>query len=89
MPFYATIGVATLIGLLLNFLHLNPIKALFWSAVLNGIVAGPVMIFMMLMARNPRVMGQFTLPGYLRAAGWLATAVMILTSLGMLLTIHR
>ena len=89
MPFYATIGVATLIGLLLNFLHRNPIRALFWSAVLNGIVAGPVMIFMMLMARNPRVMGQFTLPAYLRAAGWLATAVMIFTSLGMLLTIHR
>ena len=89
IPFYATIGVATLIGLLLNFLHLNPIKALFWSAVLNGIVAGPVMIFMMLLAENPRVMGQFTLPVYLRAAGWLATTVMILASLGMLLTIHR
>ena len=89
IPFYATIAVATIVGLLLNFLHLNPIKALFWSAVLNGVVAGPVMIFMMLLARNPRVMGQFTLHPYLRMVGWLATVVMILASLGMLSTIHR
>ena len=40
LRFYATIAVATLLGLLLNFLHMNPIKALFWSAVLNGVVAG-------------------------------------------------
>ena len=67
--FYATIGIATFMGLLLNFIHLNPIKALFWSAVLNGIVAGPVMAFMMLLARNPKVMGKFTLPQSLHVAG--------------------
>ncbi len=78
-----------MIGLLLNFLHLNPIKALFWSAVLNGVVAGPVMAFTMLLARNPKVMGQFTLPVYLRVVGWLATAVMILVSLGMFATIRQ
>jgi len=88
-PFYVTIGIATLVGLLLNFLHLDPIKALFWSAVLNGIVAAPVMAFMMLLAQNARVMGQFTLPAYLRVAGWLATAVMVFASLGMISTIHR
>jgi len=81
--FYATIGIATLIGLLLNFSHLNPIKALFWAAVVNGVAAGPIMTAMMLLARNPDVMGQFTLPPYLHFAGWLTTAVMLLASLGM------
>ena len=87
--FYATIGVATVIGLLLNFVHLNPIRALFLSAVLNGIVAGPVMIFTMLVARNRKVMGQFVLPGFLEAAGWVTTAAMVLASIGMLSTIGR
>jgi Mn2+/Fe2+ NRAMP family transporter len=87
--FYATIGTATLIGLLLNFVHLNPIKALFLSAVLNGFVAGPVMAFMMMLARNPKVMGKFTLPQSLHVAGWLATGVMVLISLGMFVTISQ
>jgi NRAMP (natural resistance-associated macrophage protein)-like metal ion transporter len=87
--FYATIGVATFIGLLLNFIHLNPIKALYLSAVLNGVVAGPVMVFMMLLARNPKVMGEFTLSISLQIMGWLATGVMILASVGMFITISR
>jgi NRAMP (natural resistance-associated macrophage protein)-like metal ion transporter len=87
--FYATIGAATCLGLLLNFVHLNPIKALFLSAVLNGVVAGPVMAFMMLLARNPRVMGKFTLPTSLYVAGWVATGVMVLVSIGMFATIHK
>ena len=87
--FYATIGIATLIGLLLNFIHLNPIKALFFSAVLNGVVAGPVMAFMMLLARNPKVMGSFTLSRSLHIVGWIATAAMILVSMGMLITVSQ
>ena len=87
--FYAIIGIATFTGLLLNFIHLNPIKALFWSAVLNGVVAGPVMAFMMLLARNPKVMGKFTLPQSLHVAGWVATGVMILVSIGMFATISQ
>jgi Mn2+/Fe2+ NRAMP family transporter len=82
--FYATIGAATVIGLLLNFIHLNPIKALFWSAVLNGIVAVPVMALMMILARNPKVMGNFMLPKYLRVVGWVATAAMLLAAVGMI-----
>ena len=89
VQFYATIGVATFTGLLLNFLHLNPIKALFLSAVLNGVVAGPVLVSMMLLARNPKVMGKFTLPVSLRIAGWVATGVMVLVSIGMFVTIHQ
>ncbi len=87
--FYATIGVATFIGLLLNFIHLNPIKALFYSAVLNGVVAGPVMAFMMLLARNPKVMGKFTLPRALHIMGWVATVVMVLVSVGMFITVSQ
>lgn len=84
--FYATIGVATCIGLALTFTRINPMKALFWSAVLNGIVAVPVMAMMMILTHNRRIMGEFTLPGYLRWVGWLATAVMLAASLGLLFT---
>jgi NRAMP (natural resistance-associated macrophage protein)-like metal ion transporter len=87
--FYATIAAATLIGLILNFVHLNPIKALFWSAVINGVVAVPVMIMMMVMTSRKKIMGQFTLPPYLRICGWIATAVMLAASLGMFLTLRR
>jgi NRAMP (natural resistance-associated macrophage protein)-like metal ion transporter len=87
--FYGVITTATLIGLLLNFIHLNPIKALFWSAVLNGVVAVPVMAIMMVLTRNPKVMGKFTLPRYLQVVGWLATAVMFLAAVGMFATLHH
>ncbi len=86
--FYATIGVATVIGLVLNFIHLNPIKALFWSAVLNGVVAVPVMVLMMILTQNAKAMGKFTLPLYLRIGGWVATAVMLIASLGMFLSLR-
>jgi Mn2+/Fe2+ NRAMP family transporter len=86
--FYATIGMATVIGLVLNFIHLNPIKALFWSAVLNGVVAVPVMSLMMILTQNAKVMGKFTLPLCLRVGGWIATAVMLIASLGMFLTLR-
>jgi Mn2+/Fe2+ NRAMP family transporter len=86
--FYLTIGVATCIGLGLTFAHINPMKALFWSAVINGIVAVPVMTIMMILTHNPKIMGKFTLPAYLRWVGWLATAVMFLASLGLIITSH-
>jgi Mn2+/Fe2+ NRAMP family transporter len=86
--FYITISIATLVGVLLSLLHLNPIKALFWSAVLNGIVAVPVMAIMMLLTRNREVMGAFLLPRYLWVTGWLATAIMGLAIVGMLATLH-
>jgi NRAMP (natural resistance-associated macrophage protein)-like metal ion transporter len=86
--FYSTIGVATAIGLVLNFVHLNPIKALYWSAVLNGLVAAPVMALMMLLAQNDKVMGEFTLSRYLRAGGWIATGVMLAASIAMIVTLR-
>ena len=74
--FYATIAIATLIGVFINFLDIDPIKALFWSAVLNGVVAVPLMAVIMMRAMQPRVMGAFILPRPLWAIGWLTTGVM-------------
>jgi len=77
--FYAAIGLATLIGALMNFSPIDPVRALFWSAVINGIVAVPIMAIMMLMTRRRDIMGEFVLPRYLRVLGWAATAVMAAT----------
>ena len=81
--FYGTIVAATVIGALLNFTPLDPIKALFWSAVINGIVAVPVMIAMMVMTQRKDIMGAFTIPPVLRILGWIAAAVMALTVVGL------
>ena len=74
--FYATIVGGTLIGVGINFVDIDPIKALFWTAVINGIVAVPLMVMMMLMSMRSEVMGSFTLPRPLWAVGWLSTAAM-------------
>ncbi len=87
--FYGTLAAATLIGLSLNFLHINPIKALFWSAVLNGIVSVPVMVVMMTMAGNRKVMGQFTLSTFLKVMGWIATAVMLAAAVILFATLKK
>lgn len=85
--FYATIAISTLIGILINFSSINPIKALYWSAVINGVVAVPVMAIMMLMSASPRVMGKFKIVGPLRSVGWAATAIMAAAVVGMGFTI--
>ena len=82
--FYTVIGLATLIGLLLNFIGINPIQALVWSAIINGVTAAPIMGLMMFMASSRKVMGQFVLPSYLKIFGWLATLIMAFAALGML-----
>lgn len=83
--FYAIIAAATLGGVLLNFLHINPIKALFWSAVLNGLVAVPIMVVAMILASRKSVMGPFTIGWTLKILGWTATAVMAAAGVGMFL----
>jgi NRAMP (natural resistance-associated macrophage protein)-like metal ion transporter len=80
--FYGVIAVATMGGVVLNFTTLDPIRALYWSAVVNGVLAAPLMAVMMLIATNRRVMGRLTLPRAMVFGGWLATAVMALASLG-------
>ncbi len=94
--FYAVLSIATVLGLAINFpvvqrhLHVTPIKALFVCAVINGVVAVPIMVVVMLMVGNPKVMGRFALrSGILRAIGWVATVVMFLAAVGMFVTLKR
>jgi Mn2+/Fe2+ NRAMP family transporter len=82
--FYLVVGAATIIGLALNFLGLDPIRALYWSAIVNGIAAAPLMAMLMLMSANRAVVREFTLPLSLRIIGWAATAVMVLASIAFL-----
>ena len=84
--FYATIIIATLSGIAMSFSPLDPVKALFWSAVINGVVSGPVMVMMMLIVCNEKIMGKFVLNGALKYVGWLATTVMAAAALGMGIT---
>jgi Mn2+/Fe2+ NRAMP family transporter len=70
----------------LNFVGMNPIRALFLSAVVNGVVAVPVMFLLMLMPEKPAIVGKFVLPRYLRVVRWVATGVMLVASLGFLVT---
>ena len=84
--FYATIAVATLVGAVLNFTSLDPIKALIWSAVINGVAAAPIMAMIMLMASRRAVMGQFTLTKWLTVLGWLGTAIMAAAAISMFAT---
>ncbi len=84
--FYGTLATATLIGIIINFVDIDPIKALFWTAVINGVIAVPLMAVMMIMSENPAVMGPFRLPRSLMLFGWLATAVMAVTVLAMIWT---
>jgi NRAMP (natural resistance-associated macrophage protein)-like metal ion transporter len=81
--FYGTVVLATLVGMIINFSAISPIKALFWSAVLNGIVAVPIMIVMMLMAARKDILGDFAVKGWLRILGWIATALMVVCVIAM------
>ncbi|MGT2477714.1 NRAMP family divalent metal transporter [Paraburkholderia terrae] len=74
--FYAIIVLATVAGLALGFTSLDPIRALYWSAVINGVASVPIMVLMMSMASHPRIMGEFCIRGTLRIVGWVATSVM-------------
>jgi NRAMP (natural resistance-associated macrophage protein)-like metal ion transporter len=85
--FYATLTIATMVGVALNFSPINPIKALYWSAVINGVVAVPVMVAMMHMTANPKVMGKFPVHDGLRLIGWMATAVMAAAAIAMGVTV--
>lgn len=74
--FYATVALATMVGMILNFTEIDPIKALYWSAVINGVTAAPVLIALMLIARRRDIMRGFTIGRALTILGWSATALM-------------
>jgi len=81
--FYSVLTLSAAIGIALNFTSINPISALYWSAVINGVLAVPVMVLLMIMARRKDVMGHFVVGGPLHWLGWLSTAAMLLSVLAM------
>jgi Mn2+/Fe2+ NRAMP family transporter len=90
--FYAVLASATLVGLALNLplvetrIHITPIRALFWSAVINGVVAVPILVVMMLITGNRKLMGRFANSSRtLKFVGWLTTGVMAAAAIGMFL----
>ena len=83
VAFYLALGAPAVLGMVSTLTPLDPMRALYWSAVINGIVAVPVMTVMMLMTARPDVMGQFIICGWLRWLGWSATGVMAACVAGM------
>jgi Mn2+/Fe2+ NRAMP family transporter len=84
--FYAMIIAPTLIGMLVNFVGINPIGALFWTAVINGFLAPPLLVVIMLIANNRKVMGHRVNGGWTNMVGWTTTVVMFAAALGLVLT---
>lgn len=84
---YGVIAAATVGGVILCFTPMDPVKELFWSAVINGVIAIPVMVVMMLIASNAQVMGAQVIGTRLQIMGWLATAAMTITVVAMLVTL--
>ena len=74
--FYGTIAVTTMLGVSLQYVGIDPVRALYWAAVVNGVLAAPLMVMMMLIVRNPRAMGRLTLGPRATITGWFATLVM-------------
>lgn len=87
--FYGIIAVSTTIGVILCFTPIDPIKALYWSAVINGVISVPIMAVMMLMAANSRIMGRFVIGIKLKVLGWICTGVMTLAVLTMFMTLGQ
>ena len=85
--FYGVLAASTLIGVALDFSGTDPIRMLLLSAIVNGVIAVPIMAVMMLLAVKPAVMGSFTVSTRLRALGWFATAVMAAAVVAMLATL--
>ena len=79
--FYGTIAATTLAGALLQSVGVNPVRALYWSAVINGVLAAPLMALMMLIVTNPRAMGHLTVGRRGAVLGWAATAIMAAATL--------
>ncbi|WP_175909438.1 divalent metal cation transporter [Burkholderia sp. BCC1640] len=81
--FYAVIALAIVGGVAITFMHFDPIRALYWSAVINGVTAVPIMVVMMLMAGSRRIMGKFAVTRALAWGGWAATLAMAIAAMGV------
>jgi Mn2+/Fe2+ NRAMP family transporter len=87
--FYAVIVAGTLFGMLFNFLGINPIDALFWTAILNGFLAPPLLVLVMLVAHDRGIMGQTANGRWLSAVGWGTTIAMSTAAVALILTWGR
>jgi len=87
--FYAVIAVSTIVGVLIDFAGINPISALFWTAVINGIVAPPLLVVVMLISNNKAVMGKRTNGPFTNIVGGLAAVLMFAAAAGMILTWNK
>ena len=81
--FYGIIIVSVLLGLVIQYTPISPMKALFWSAVINGVIAVPLMVVIILLVSKKSVMGHFTASRPIIILGWVAVAVMGAAALGM------
>lgn len=84
IAFYSVLAISVALAVVLNFLPIDPIKALYWSAVINGILAAPVMGLLMVLVRKKEVMGELVVGGWLYVLGWIATGAMAFCILGMI-----
>ncbi len=84
--FYGVIAASTLVGVVIDFLGINPMQALFWTAVINGVLAGPLLILIMLVSNNRKIMGERVNNVWINLLGWVATATMLIAAVGLLLT---
>ena len=85
--FYIIIVLVTIVAMLINFLGINPIAALFWTAVINGVLAPPLLVLLLLIANNPKVMGERVNGRWLNLGGWITTLVMFAAALALFLTL--
>jgi len=84
--FYLIIAAATLVGLLINFLKIPPVTALFWTAVLNGVLAPPLIVVLMFVSNNKKIMGKRTNGPLTNVLGWSTAAIMTAAAIGMFVT---
>jgi Mn2+/Fe2+ NRAMP family transporter len=84
--FYTVVGVAMTLGLVLDYAGFNAVSMLFWSAVVNGVLAPPLIVVIVLANNNPRVMGDLVTGRFVRALGWIAAGIMSLAALAMFLS---
>jgi NRAMP (natural resistance-associated macrophage protein)-like metal ion transporter len=85
--FYAVVAVSMLVGLALNFVGLDAVTMLFWSAVVNGVLASPLIVLVVLLTSDPTVMGQRVNPPLLRWLGWATAVIMTAAAVGMFATL--
>jgi Mn2+/Fe2+ NRAMP family transporter len=85
--FYAVIAISSGVGMLIDFAGINPIDALFWTAVINGVLAPPLLALVMLIANNDKVMGKDRTGFLVSSLGWLTVAIMTIAAVAFFFTV--